>query len=141
MNLEWVPIKVAADPRGVLFAAESRADQVPFDIRRVYVVCGMSPGQARGFHAHKETNQFAFCVAGSLRMILDDGIERQTVVLESGGPALVIRSMIWHEMHDMSRDCVFVVVADSHYEESDYLRDFSEFKRQSGGRGGASNNP
>ena len=37
--------------------------------------------------------------------------------------------MTWREMHDFSPDCVLVVLADSHYDESDYYRQLRRFLR------------
>jgi hypothetical protein len=38
--------------------------------------------------------------------------------------------MVWREMHDFSKDCVLLVLATEHYDESDYIRDYSDFLRQ-----------
>jgi hypothetical protein len=40
---------------------------------------------------------------------------------------LVIEDMIWREMHDFSEDCVLLVLASEHYDESDYIRDYDDF--------------
>ena len=37
--------------------------------------------------------------------------------------------MIWQELFDFSSDCVVLVLADEHYDESDYIRDYDEFLR------------
>ena len=34
---------------------------------------------------------------------------------------------MWREMHDFSEDCVLLVLASEHYDESDYIRDYSDF--------------
>jgi hypothetical protein len=39
----------------------------------------------------------------------------------------LIEKMIWREMHDFSDDCVLLVLASEHYDESDYIRDYLEF--------------
>ncbi|MCV5626534.1 FdtA/QdtA family cupin domain-containing protein, partial [Escherichia coli] len=33
----------------------------------------------------------------------------------------------WHEMYDFSEDCIVVVLANDHYNESDYIRNYSDF--------------
>ena len=35
--------------------------------------------------------------------------------------------MVWHEMHGFSDDCVLLVLASEHYDESDYIRDYQDF--------------
>jgi hypothetical protein len=34
------------------------------------------------------------------------------------------------EMKDFSSDCVLVVLASENYDESDYIRDYQEFKKE-----------
>jgi hypothetical protein len=63
-------------------------------------------------------------------MVLDDGTSREEVWLDSPTKGLVIEDMVWREMHDFSEDCVLLVLASEHYDESDYLRDYNDFIRQ-----------
>jgi hypothetical protein len=41
----------------------------------------------------------------------------------------LIEPMVWHEMFDFSENAVLLVLADDHYEESDYIRVRAEFDR------------
>ena len=38
-----------------------------------------------------------------------------------------MEGFIWREMKDFSSDCVLVVLASEHYNESDYIRDYNHF--------------
>ena len=60
-------------------------------------------------------------------MILDNGREREDVWLNMPTKGLLIESMTWREMHDFSDDCVLLVLASEHYDESDYIRDYQKF--------------
>ena len=115
------------DERGGLVAMDQTSG-VPFDIKRVYYVLGTRPGVIRGLHAHKKLHQIAVCVAGSCRMTLDDGVEREDVIMDSSKVAVDLPPMLWHEMHDFSIDCVLLVLASDYYDESDYIRDYIKFK-------------
>lgn len=84
-------------------------------------------GVRRGFHAHKTLKQVAIAVRGSCRFLLDDGQERIEVMLDNPAQGLVIESFMWREMYDFSEDCVLMVLADQLYDESDYIRDYSQF--------------
>jgi dTDP-4-dehydrorhamnose 3,5-epimerase-like enzyme len=103
---------------------------VPFDIKRVYYIYHTEQGVSRGYHAHKQLKQVAICVAGKCRMVLDDGKTREEAWLDCPTKGLVIEDMVWREMHDFSKDCVLLVLATEHYDESDYIRDYSDFLRQ-----------
>ena len=116
------------DGRGSLVALEGNRN-VPFDIRRVYYITGMSPDQPRGFHAHRQLQQVAVCVAGRCRMVLDDGKTRNETWLDSPDEGVLIGNMVWREMHDFSSDCVLLVLASELYDEADYIRDYDTFLR------------
>ena len=114
------------DDRGSLIALEEHHN-APFDIKRVYYIFGTKEGVRRGFHAHKDLKQIAICVSGSCMFHLDDGKEKQEVLLDTPNKGLLIEGLIWREMYDFSPDCVLVVLASEHYDESDYVREYDMF--------------
>lgn len=124
--MSLIDFKVLGDERGQLVALEGNKN-IPFEIKRVYYLTGTKSGVPRGFHAHKELEQIAVCVSGSCRMIMDDGHCKEESWLDSPSKAIHIGKMIWHEMHDFSPDCVLLVLASEHYDESDYIRNYSDF--------------
>ena len=42
---------------------------------------------------------------------------------------LLIEGLVWRQMKDFSKDAVLIVLASEYYDESDYIRDYGEFKR------------
>ena len=127
MNLiKIIDLPSLGDERGSLIALESN-DSVPFDIKRVYYLFGTKKGVSRGFHAHRALKQLAVCVSGSCRFVLDNGLEKESIVLDSPLKGLIINKMIWREMYDFSDDCVLMVLADEVYDEVDYIRDYEDF--------------
>ena len=60
---------------------------------------------------------------------MDSGKEKQEVVLCKPNQGLKIPPMVWHEMHDFSKDCILLVLASEHYDENDYIRDYNDFLR------------
>lgn len=126
VGCELRPQVPRGDHRGSLIAIEAMAD-IPFEIARVYYLYDTTPDAARGFHAHRALNQFAVCVAGSCDMVLDDGEVRTTVRLDDPATGLVIGPSIWREMHDFAPGTVLMVLADRHYDEHDYIRDYDAF--------------
>ena len=122
----WVNLPPLGDERGSLVALEA-GKSVPFEIKRVYYLFATKDGVSRGFHAHKKLQQMAVWVAGKCRMVLDDGHTREEAWLDSPTKGLLVNDLVWHEMHDFSSDCVMLVLASEHYDESDYLRNYAEF--------------
>lgn len=124
--IEFTPL---GDSRGSLVALEANKS-IPFDIKRVYYIFATNTGVSRGYHAHRNLKQVAVCVTGSCRFILDDGFERQEVVLNSSTKGLLIEGLIWREMHDFTPDCVLMVLASDYYDEDDYIRDYHKFVKE-----------
>lgn len=116
------------DSRGWLVSLESDRG-IPFAIRRVYYIFGTRTEVRRGMHAHHQLEQVAVCVSGSCKFLIDDGSDRQLVSLDSPSRGLYLAGVIWREMFDFSPDCVLMVLASEHYDESDYIRDYDEFLR------------
>ncbi|ROL96859.1 dTDP-4-dehydrorhamnose 3,5-epimerase [Pseudomonas protegens] len=121
--------RVIGDERGSLISLEC-ADNVPFIIKRVYYIFSTQADVSRGFHAHRDLQQLAICVSGKCRMTLDDGHSRQDVWLDKPNKGVLIRNLIWREMHDFSEDCVLMVLASGHYDESDYIRNYEDFVKE-----------
>lgn len=126
MDIKLIPLQAHGDERGSLIALEEE-NNIPFEIKRVYYMFNTIEGVRRGLHAHRKLKQIAIAVRGSCRFVLDDGRERVEILLDNPCQGLLIDSCIWREMYDFSKDCVLMVLADSHYDENDYIRNYEEF--------------
>ncbi len=127
--VQLVDLPSFGDDRGGLVAIESNRS-IPFEIKRLYYIFNTSDNKPRGFHAHIDLKQIAVCVKGSCRFILDDGLHKEEVVLNSPTQGLMIESLTWREMHDFSEDCVLLVLANGYYDEDDYIRDYDQFLKE-----------
>lgn len=119
-------------PDGNLFIAEAR-QQVPFDIKRVYFINTLAnPKAIRGKHAHRALQQGIFCINGSFNLQLDDGKSKQRMLLNDPSCGVLLGPMLWHTMSSFSYDCVILVLASAGFDESDYIRDYQEFRTLAG---------
>ena len=116
------------DERGQLVALEEFKD-IPFQIKRVYYMYDTIKEMHRGCHAHKNLEQILFCVCGTCKVLLDDGTDKKVVILDKPYEGLYISSDTWREMYDFSDNSVLMVLASDYYHESDYIRDYEEFKK------------
>lgn len=114
------------DPRGNLTVAESLKN-VPFNIKRVYWVYDVPGGGSRGGHAHKKLRQMIIALSGSFHVTLDNGKERETVLLNHPYQGLVIETGTWRTLDDFSSGAVCMVLASELYDEADYIYDYDEF--------------
>lgn len=129
MQVKLIQLQTHGDDRGSLVALEDQKN-VPFTIRRVYYLFNTKGDVRRGFHAHRALTQLVIAVRGSCRFVLDDGTERVEIRLDNPAQGLQVESMMWREMYDFSDDCVLMVLADAHYDESDYIRSYEDFLKQ-----------
>jgi dTDP-4-dehydrorhamnose 3,5-epimerase-like enzyme len=114
------------DPRGNLTFVEA-GRQAPFDIRRVYYLYDVPGGSERGGHAHLQLHQLMIAMSGSFDIVLDDGFDRKRVHLNRSYNALYIPPMTWRELDNFSSGSVCMVLASEHFDEADYIRDYSAF--------------
>lgn len=119
------------DDRGQLVALEENKE-IPFTVRRVYYMYDTKEGVRRGFHAHKTLEQILICIHGSCKILLDNGTEREEVLLNKPYEGLYVANDMWREMFDFSTDAVLMVLASDYYEEKDYIRDYDMFLRYIG---------
>ena len=102
---------------------------LPFEIRRVYYIHGVPNGSVRGGHAHKKLRQALFCPFGSVEIILSDGTDRQSIMLDDPSKGLVIGPGLWRDMVWHREDSVLCVAASEYYDEKDYIRDYDAYLR------------
>lgn len=129
MDIKFIPLQTYGDERGSLVALEE-TENIPFAIKRVYYMFDTKENVTRGYHAHRELKQVAIALKGSCKFILDDSKERKEVLLDNPAQGLLLDSVIWREITDFSKDCVLMVLADHHYDESDYIRDYNQFLKE-----------
>ena len=129
-NCKFIRLKFFDDGiDGNLVIAE-RFTNIPFHIRRIYYINNLKSRRAvRGKHAHKKLQQVLFCINGSFELVLDDGIKKESVLMQKPHIGVYMGRGVWHMMRNFSRDCVILVLASDLYKESDYIRDYSDFLR------------
>lgn len=126
MEVVKIDFPVIGDERGSLVSLE-QLKNIPFEIKRVYYMYDLQNDLARGFHAHKELQQILICLNGSCKVLLDNGKEKQVILLDKSNRGLLIDTMIWHEMFEFSDNCSLIVIASDYYNENDYYRNYEAF--------------
>ena len=115
------------DERGHLVIAEGMRD-VPFEIKRVFYIYGSDADVIRGQHANRRTEFVLINVAGKSRVKVKDGRGNESVYcLERPHTGIYLPAMVWKDMYDFSRDSVLLVLASTHYDADEYIRDYDAF--------------
>lgn len=115
-----------SDPRGNLSFIDG-GQHIPFDIKRVYYLYDVPGGSDRGSHAHKRLQQFIVAMSGSFDVVLDDGKEKKRFHLNRSYYGLYVCPMMWRDLDNFSSGAVCMVLASTHYNAADYIRDYSKF--------------
>ena len=117
------------DERGKLVVAEGELD-IPFAIKRVFYIYGSDDTVVRGQHANRESEFVLINVAGSSKVMITDGEHKEVVELNRPMEGVYLPRMIWKEMYDFSPDSVLLVLASTHYDGSEYIRDFDKYREE-----------
>jgi len=123
--MEIVKFKSFTDDRGSLIPLDF--DLFPFQPQRIFIVENVPVGCVRGNHAHHKTEQFLICTKGVIEVILHDGTNETTIILNKNEGVLV-PEMIWDSQKFLQENSVLVVICSTKYEKDDYILDFQSFK-------------
>lgn len=119
---------IGNDELGYLNIAESLKN-IPFNIKRVFWLNGITNEIERGNHAHRETQQVLICLSGSIEFFAEmpDGSEYHFRV-DNPNVGIYIPSAAWHRMN-YQPGTIQVVLASTIYAESDYFRKYEDFRK------------
>jgi dTDP-4-dehydrorhamnose 3,5-epimerase-like enzyme len=107
-------------------AVHQAFDTVPFDIKRMFTVCGKT-GVARGGHSHIACYQYLICVTGNITVQYFDGHERHKVLLDDLSQGMLVPPGIWLDVSYETDNAILVVLCDRIYEPEDYIHEKLEF--------------
>lgn len=119
-------LRQVVDMRGSLSVAELGQD-VPFEVRRYFLVYDVPSVEIRGEHAHLQCAQFLVAVKGSVHVVADDGYCREEFVLSQPSQGILLPPMTWGIQYRYSSDAVLLVLASEHYDADDYIRNYDDF--------------
>lgn len=116
------------DKRGNLVVIEG-GETIPFNIRRIFYIFGTDSSTIRGQHANRESEFVLINVSGRSKVRITDGNEELVVELDKPWKGIYIPKMVWKDMFDFSTDAVLLVLANTHYDGNEYIRNFEEYQR------------
>ena len=118
--------KDLGDERGKLVVIEGNQD-IPFEIKRTFYIYDSDSDVVRGQHANIESEFVLINVAGSSKVRITDGKEEFVVELNKPMMGVYIPKMVWKDMYDFSNDSVLLVLASTHYNGKEYIRDYDKY--------------
>jgi WxcM-like, C-terminal len=124
------------DLRGTLSAVEGRPF-LPFDLKRFFYIYGVPEGAQRAEHAHRTDEELFIALAGSFKILMNDGDSAMEFQLDRPDHGLYMPPLIWHVLHSFTPGTVCAVLASAPYDSNGYYRvyeDFLDAVRQSRGQ-------
>lgn len=119
------------DERGNLVVIEGGI-QIPFDIKRIFYIYGSDDTVVRGQHANRQSEFVLINVSGTSKVRVDDGHEERIIELNKPKMGIYLDKMVWKDMYDFSPDSVLIVLANTHYDGNEYIRDYDEYLKEIG---------
>ena len=120
--------KIGKPSEGYLSVGESFGE-VPFDIKRVFWTYFTPDSITRGRHTHYHTEMILIALSGIIEVTTESITgEKESFVLKNPNEGLYLPPLTWHEMA-YSHTAVQLVITNSLYDETDYIRDYDEFKK------------
>lgn len=119
------------DERGKLVVVEGE-QHIPFKIERVFYMYGSDGEVIRGQHANRESEFVLINVGGTSKVRIDNGHSEAVIELNKPMMGLYIPTMVWKDMYDFSEDSILLVLASTHYNGNEYIRDYEEYKKEMG---------
>lgn len=124
-DIQLLKLPVVEDQRGNL--AFIQEDVLPFEFKRVYYLFDVPSNAYRGGHSHIAQQETLIALSGSFEVVLQDGLDKKSFILNKPNLGLLIPTGIWRELQNFSSGAVCLVLASDVFKEEDYIRDFDEF--------------
>ncbi len=126
-KVQVISAMLNSEKNGKLVVFQENSDQVPFSISRMFLVYA-DKNCVRGQHAHIECSQLLICTSGSVGVYCDDGKNCYEYLLDKPNIGLLISPKVWAEQIYLKDNTVLNVLCNKPFDESDYIRNYDEFK-------------
>ncbi len=123
--IEFISFPLVHDHRGNLVFLQSGI--LPFEMKRIYYLFDVPNSASRGGHSHLEQHEILVALSGSFEVILDNGKEKTSVILNKPEVGLLIKNGVWRDLQKFSAGAVCLVISSGIYIEEDYIREYDVF--------------
>jgi len=131
MNYKILDFNVFGDSNGHLISCQNLVN-CPFDVKRVFWIYDTKPKVVRGSHANRNSEFLLVAINGSCKIKIDNGEKQEVVSLDNPHTALYLNKMMWKEMYDFSYNATLLVLTNTLYDETEYIRDYNEYLKEVG---------
>ena len=97
------------------------------NIKRVFYIYGSDSKVVRGKHANKKSEFVLINVSGNCKIRVTDGHEERIINLDRPMMGIYIPRMIWKDMYEFSSDSILLVLASTHYDADEYIKNYEDY--------------
>jgi len=118
-------MNISESSRGRLSAMD--LSDIPFNIKRAFIVDKVGINCVRSDHAHVKDNQLLYCLNGSLKIKLTPTnliTTRQTLKIKD---YILIPKLTWSVITFLDPNSSFICFCSEKHDESEYIRDYNVF--------------
>lgn len=123
----WINLVEFGDNRGKLVSIENFKN-IPFQMKRLFYIYDTDPTAVRGLHANRSSSFVFMCVVGACDILIDNGTSKIEYHLDSPKKAIYCPKGSWKEMYHFTEGTILLVLSDEPFDDSEYIRDYTEFK-------------
>lgn len=129
-KVKMLEFRQQGNERGHLVIVEGNID-IPFDIKRAFYIYGSDANVVRGQHANRKSEFVLINVAGKSKVKVKDGEGNEAIYcLNRPHTGIYLPTMVWKDMYDFSADSVLLVLASTHYDPEEYIRNYDDFVKE-----------
>lgn len=126
-QVKYLKFPELGDERGHLVVIEENKD-IPFEMKRIFYIYGSEQDVVRGQHANRESEFVLINVCGESKVRVTDGKNEKNYILDKPHEGIYLPKMVWKDMYDFSEDSILLVIANTHYDADEYIRDYKKYK-------------
>ena len=131
-DVHYINVKTFLKSKELLTAYTSH-ENVPFNLKRIFLTGNVSKRSKRGSHAHKKTSQIFICLYGMINIRCFDGKKTELFKLTNQSLGIYIPPTIWYDTLYEGLNNSIMVLADKKYNLKDYIlskRDYLVFRKR-----------
>ena len=126
VTLHKLPIMIT--PQGSLFKLEL-GSELPFQPKQFVMISDVSRGKAVGLVAHKELHQFLVCLKGQCWLMVDDGRQREDILLNSSRIGVHLSPLVWASLYNFSREAMLLMLASEPHDTGSVVGNYDEYSQ------------
>jgi len=116
-----------------LLTVYTNKNNIPFNLKRVFLTSNVSKKSKRGNHAHKKTSQIFICLYGKINIRCFDGKKTKLYKLTNQSLGIYIPPTIWYDTLYEGQKNSIMVLTNTKYSKKDYIltmKKYLEFRKK-----------